>query len=73
MLSICASPSEDLSADIADKTIAHYDISRAFVNIVAFDVAVKIKPARAQQLSGRFTTSLPLMSSSPMLSNPTLG
>ena len=38
-----------LEGDIADETVAHHHIGSALEDVVAFDVAVKIEAARAQQ------------------------
>ncbi len=74
---MAATPSLAFRATLPDKTVADHDIDGAFVNIVAFDVAVKIQrpglPGRAQRSPVRLMVSLPLMASSPILSKPTLG
>ena len=41
-----------LEHDVADETVAHHHVHRALVDVVAFDVAVEIEAARAQQFRG---------------------
>src|SRR3546814_4636585 len=43
-----------LQDNITDKTVADYDIDRAFADIVALDVTVEIQAAAAQKLSRLF-------------------
>src|SRR5690606_40271331 len=38
-----------LEGDVADEAIADDDVGRAFVDVVAFDVAVEVQRARAEQ------------------------
>ncbi len=64
----------DFQRDIAGESVGDHDVDLVGKNIVPFDETDVVDIARrAIKLCAAWTTSLPLISSSPMLSRPTRG